>query len=122
MIINTIKANEVPATGFVIAGQIAANNWQTLHKFREAGLGIGNHTLSHTNLNRVNSDAYIHEIEAADKILAPVLTEPKYFRYPYLAMSDGTKKLKFLIILPPKTIKSLRLPSTAAILFLINSY
>ncbi|KTD33703.1 polysaccharide deacetylase [Legionella nautarum] len=102
MIINAIKTNEVPATGFVIAGQVAANNWQTLHKFREAGFGLGNHTLSHTNLNRVNSDAYIHEIEAADKILAPVLTEPKYFRYPYLAMSDGAKKSKVLDYLATK--------------------
>lgn len=102
MIINSIKANEIPATGFVIAGEISANNWQMLHKFREAGLGLGNHTFSHANLNRMNSDNYIQEIETADKILAPVLTEPKYFRYPYLAMSEGAKKAKVLDYLAAK--------------------
>ncbi len=101
-IINSIKANEIHATGFIIAGQIEPNNWQMLHKFREAGLGLGNHTLSHTNLNKVDSDTYIQQIEAADKILTPVLTEPKYFRYPYLAMSDGEKKNKVLAYLAAK--------------------
>ncbi|WP_234802514.1 polysaccharide deacetylase family protein [Legionella maceachernii] len=102
MILNSIKANEVPATGFIIAKEVGANNWQMLHKFREAGLGLGNHTFSHANLNRMNSDNYIQEIETADKILAPVLTEPKYFRYPYLAMSEGTKKNKVLDYLAAK--------------------
>lgn len=102
MIIQTIKENEIPVTGFVIAGEISPANWKILKKFRDAGLGLGNHTLSHTNLNRVDPDAYIQEIEAADKILAPVLTEPKYFRYPYLAMSNGKKKNKVLRYLSAK--------------------
>ena len=96
MIINAIKIGEIPATGFIIAGQVEKKNWQMLHKFRDAGLELGNHTLSHANLNKMDSDSYIHEIDAADKILTPVLTEPKYFRYPYLAMSDGAKKDKIL--------------------------
>lgn len=102
MIINAIKTNNVPVTGFVIAGEIGTKNWQMLHKFRDAGLGLGNHTLTHKNLNRVDSDSYIQEIEAADKILLPVITEPKYFRYPYLAMSDGSKKEKVLHYLTSK--------------------
>src|SRR5215213_6127870 len=59
MIINSIKTSEIPATGFVIAGEIEPKNWEMLYKFREAGLGLGNHTLSHLNLNRVKSDLYI---------------------------------------------------------------
>lgn len=102
MIINSIKTEEIPATGFVIANQIDTKNWPMLHKFREAGLGLGNHTFSHANLNKVNSEAYIQEIETADKILSPVLTEPKYFRYPYLAMSGGIKKTKVLDYLAAK--------------------
>lgn len=102
MIINAIKTGDVPATGFVIAGQIEPKNWEMLQKFREAGLGIGNHTLSHLNLNAVNSDKYIQEIDQADKILKPVLSKPKYFRYPYLAMSGGDKKSKVLDYLASK--------------------
>ena len=92
MIINAIKRSEVPATGFIIAKEVTAKNWDMLRKFHDAGLGLGNHTLSHANLNRVGPEAYIKEIDAADKILSPVLTEPKYFRYPYLAMGIGNNK------------------------------
>ena len=38
----------------------------------------------------------------ADRILLPVLTEPKYFRYPYLAMSSGRKRDKILCYLSKK--------------------
>lgn len=105
MIINSIKINEIPATGFIIAGQVDSTNWEMLHKFREAGLELGNHTVSHLNLNKVNSDRYIQEIAEADRILKPVLTKPKYFRYPYLAMSDGDKKSKVLDFLASKKYK-----------------
>jgi len=102
MIIDAVTANDVPATGFVIAGKISPENWAMLRRFRDAGLGLGNHTLSHKNLNKVNTETYIHEIDEADKILLPVLTKPKYFRYPYLAMSKGDKKEEVLEFLQSK--------------------
>ena len=105
LILTSIKTNEVPATGFVIAGQVEPKNWEMLQKFRAAGLGLGNHTFSHVNLNKTNSDAYIQEIAEADRILKPVLTKPKYFRYPYMAMSDGPKKSKVLEFLASKHYK-----------------
>lgn len=94
MILSAIQANEIPATGFIIAKEVTAQNWDMLRKFHDAGLGLGNHTLSHANLNRIGPDAYIQDIAAADKILSPVLTEPKYFRYPYLATGTGQNKGK----------------------------
>ncbi|WP_232505553.1 polysaccharide deacetylase family protein [Legionella clemsonensis] len=102
MIIETLKANEIPATGFVIAKEVTPENWKMLQKFHDAGLGLGNHTYSHLNLNQVKTETYLHEIDAADKILSPILTEPKYFRYPYLAMSQGDKKEKVLHFLSAK--------------------
>lgn len=92
MIIDALKANEVPATGFIIASEVRPDNWEVLRKFRESGFGLGNHTMTHANLNGMNAKNYITEIDEADKVLLPVLTEPKYFRYPYLAMSQGEKK------------------------------
>lgn len=91
-IITTLKEHEITATGFIIAGNVRPDNWPVLQKFKEAGLSLGNHTLSHMNLNTVKTDTYIHEIDSADKILQPVMTEPKYFRYPYLAIGSGEKK------------------------------
>lgn len=92
MIIEAFKANEVPATGFVIAGNIRPENVPILQEFRNAGLGLGNHTLTHANANMMSTDAYIQQIDSADKLLQPLLSNPHYFRYPYLATGQGEKK------------------------------
>lgn len=99
MMIDTMTKEHVPATGFIIAREVHQNNWDILRKFRDAGFGLGNHTLSHANLNKMDTRDYIREIQNADDILLPVLTEPKYFRYPYLAMSSGQKKEEILCYL-----------------------
>lgn len=91
-IIQTLKNEAVPVTGFVIAGEIKPNDWEFLHELHDLGASIGNHTLTHANLNKMNAQAFIREIAQADAILAPVLTMPKFFRYPYLATSNGYKE------------------------------
>ncbi len=103
----------IPATGFVIANSIASGQWQLLEAFRDAGFSLGNHTYSHANLNHMSAEKYINEIAKADKILAPVMTQPKYFRYPYLAEGHGAVKQEvqnYLIanqyIIAPVTIDS----------------
>lgn len=96
MILDSVKANEVPVTGFIIAKEVNASNLPMLQKLHDAGIGLGNHTLSHANLNKLNSKAYIQEIASADKILSPVLTTPKYFRYPYMVMGKGAKKTEVM--------------------------
>lgn len=92
MIIDAFTAEEIPATGFVIAGNVRPEHWPMLQKFKDAGLGIGNHTLSHVNARQVSTSAYIQQIDGADKLLEPWLTKPKYFRFPYLATGEGEKK------------------------------
>lgn len=93
-IIKVLQDNKVPATGFVIAGAIEKGQWDFLEAFRQAGFMLGNHTYKHRSLGQVSAETYIADIEKADKILAPILTEPKYFRYPYLAEGSGEKKQK----------------------------
>ena len=102
MIIDSLKAAATPATGFIIASEVSPKNWNILRKFREAGLGLGNHTLTHANLNKLTPKAYMQEIDSADKLLSPFLTEPKYFRYPYLNTGEGQKKEKILQFLNSK--------------------
>lgn len=102
MIIDTLTKNEVPATGFIIASEVRENNWDLLQKFKDSGFGLGNHTYSHANLNQLQPKEYMHQIKAADDILSRVMTEPKYFRYPYLAMSNGKKKEAILCYLAQK--------------------
>ncbi|MFI4919756.1 MAG: polysaccharide deacetylase family protein [Legionellales bacterium] len=93
-IVNTLVNNQVPATGFAIGGSVAKNEWEMLETFRNQGLTIGNHTYTHQSLNALSAEKYIADIERADTVLAPVMTEPKYFRFPYLAESKGEKKQK----------------------------
>jgi peptidoglycan/xylan/chitin deacetylase (PgdA/CDA1 family) len=105
MMMTTMVQQQVPATGFIIASEVRNDNWDMLNKFRDAGFGLGNHTFSHANLNRLTVDEYIQEIKKADSLLSPVLTKPKYFRYPYLAMSTGSKRDKILCYLAKKKYK-----------------
>lgn len=93
-IIDAFKKYNVPATGFVIAGAIEKGQWDFLEQFRKAGLMLGNHTYSHWNLNQMSAEKYIADIDRADKILAPIMTDPKYFRYPYLAEGNKNNKQK----------------------------
>lgn len=94
-IVQTLVDNKVPATGFVIGGAIEKGQWAFLEQFHQAGLGIGNHTYSHKSLNQIGAEKYIADIERADKVIAPLLTEPHYFRYPYL--SEGNKQSKPIV-------------------------
>lgn len=95
-IIEALTEHSVPATGFVIAGAISKGQWAFLEKFHDAGFTLGNHTFSHFNLNQMNSDKYIADVDRADKILTPLMTEQKYFRYPYLAEGNKLTKPKVL--------------------------
>lgn len=102
MMMETLLQQRVPATGFIIASEVRNDNWDMLHKFRDAGFDLGNHTYSHANLNRLSTAEYMQEISKADSLLKPVLTKPKYFRYPYLAMSNGAKRNAILCYLKQK--------------------
>lgn len=99
LIMDALQAEHVPATGFIIASEVRNDNWDMLRQLRDAGISLGNHTLTHANLNELKTSEFINEISAADKILLPVMTSPKYFRYPYLAVSSGDKKNKVLCYL-----------------------
>lgn len=93
-IVNTLVENQVPATGFAIGGAIAKNEWDLLETFRNQGFTLGNHTYTHHSLNGMSAEKYIADIERADIKLTPVMTQPKYFRYPYLAEGAGEKRQK----------------------------
>lgn len=91
-ILNYLVEAQIPATGFIIANSIATGQWELLESFRNAGFALGNHTYSHADLNHMSSERYIADIAKADKILAPIMTQPKFFRYPYLAEGRGATK------------------------------
>jgi peptidoglycan/xylan/chitin deacetylase (PgdA/CDA1 family) len=91
-IIQTLVDHKIPATGFIIGEAVTKEQLPLLEEFRANGFALGNHTYSHKSLNNLSAENYIADIDKADKKLTPLLTEPKYFRYPYLAESKGEKK------------------------------
>ncbi|MCW8409941.1 polysaccharide deacetylase family protein [Legionella sp. PATHC035] len=91
-IVQTFQKYNVPVIGFVIAGAIEKGQWEFLEQFRKAGFMLGNHTYSHYDLDQISAAKYIADIDRADKILTPIMTTPKYFRYPYLAEGNKGKK------------------------------
>ncbi len=93
-LVKALVDNQVPATGFIIGGAVAKNEWDLLETFRNQGFALGNHTYTHDSLGGMSADKYIADIERADIKLTPVMTEPKYFRYPYLSEGAGAKKQK----------------------------
>jgi len=93
-IIQALTEYKVPTTGFVIGSAIGIGDKELLETFYQAGFIIGNHTYSHLNLNQTSSEKYIDNIAKTDRILAPMLSHPKYFRYPYLAEGRGATKEK----------------------------
>jgi peptidoglycan/xylan/chitin deacetylase (PgdA/CDA1 family) len=97
--VKVLSDNNVPAIGFVIGGAIEKGQWAFLEEFRKAGFMIGNHTYTHHSLNQIGADKYIADIARAEKTLAPIMTEPKYFRYPYLAEGNKVSKPKVLAYL-----------------------
>ncbi|MBN9229910.1 MAG: polysaccharide deacetylase [Legionella sp. 40-6] len=102
MIIESMQKAHITATGFIIAKEVRKDNWSMLHKFRDAGFTLGNHTLTHADLSKLSRAQYSREIQEADTLLQPVMTKPKYFRFPYLAMSSGQKKEDILCLLAQK--------------------
>ncbi len=84
--------NNVPATGFVIAGNIENGQWEILEQFQQAGFILGNHTYIAWQFKFNEEEQYIADIDKADKILAPLMSSPKYFRYPFLAEGRGEKR------------------------------
>lgn len=93
-IIQILVEEHIPVTGFVIAGAIAKGQWKLLEIFQKEGFVIGNHTYTHVDLNQVGANQYIKEIEKADKRLTPLMSQKKYFRYPYLSVGRGETRKK----------------------------
>jgi peptidoglycan/xylan/chitin deacetylase (PgdA/CDA1 family) len=93
-ILQSLKDNKVPATGFIIAGQLKKRHAPLLKAFKESGFHLGNHTFSHNSLRNMRAEDYIADLSRADATLQPYLTYPKYFRYPYLAKGKGETRKK----------------------------
>ncbi len=93
-IAESLKAHQAPAIGFVIANAVNERNLIDLKQFLDDGFIIGNHSYSHMSLRKNTAKDYIADVDKADKILSPLMSGTKYYRYPYLAKGRWRKKQK----------------------------
>ena len=88
-----IKANNVPAIGFVVERKLHGYGNENeriglLRMWLEAGLDLGNHTYSHINNDHVPLATYEEDVVRGETVTKKLLSEKgmklRYFRHPYL--------------------------------------
>ncbi len=95
--VEILRRHAVPAVyGFTNAGQLRDNPAfeSILLAWRKGGFPLGNHTLSHLDLDRVSTSEFVADIERNEALLEP-LAPPgaaKFFRYPYLHLGNDPEK------------------------------
>ncbi|PWY56624.1 polysaccharide deacetylase [Legionella qingyii] len=91
-IVNSLVKHQVPAIGFIIGNRINNETIKQFQVFKQNGFELGNHSYSHLRLKRVSYEEYINDLSKAETVLAPFMSQPKYFRYPYLSEGRFWKK------------------------------
>ena len=102
-LLSHIKNYNVPAMGFVneiklyTDGNLDSLKVGILKTWYEAGLGLGNHTFSHPNINEVSYDEYKKDLlkgaEVTSYLADKYNKKYEYFRHPYLR-AGSTPEIK----------------------------
>ncbi len=95
--VEILRRHAVPGVyGFANAGQLRDNPAleSILLAWRKGGFLLGNHTLSHLDLDRVSTREFVADIERNEALLEPFAPPgaAKVFRYPYLHQGNDPEK------------------------------
>lgn len=96
-LIDVLGEENIKATFFIIGeslgGPLDCPNKKKLQALHEAGHTIGNHTYSHPNITKIDTEALRAEIAGTSAEIRSAIDQPmKYFRPPYGAQNASTKK------------------------------
>lgn len=92
-IIDVLKEYHAHATFFLVGNNITEETEKILQKEVEAGCEIGNHTLSHQNLEKLDTDAGMSQLKKCDdKIYRCVNRKANLVRPPYGAYDDEIRE------------------------------
>lgn len=90
-LLDGLKERQVRATFFLIGEQIAGQE-NTVRRMKREGHQVGNHTYSHTRLDR-SADGGQAELNSTDALLCELLGKDEYWlRPPWGFVGDRTKK------------------------------
>lgn len=96
-----LRARSLPAAGLVTPGGACASPAllaETLGMWRAVGAILGNHTATHPDFNTTSIEAYLADIDRAQKLIDDaVQTEGRWFRPPLLHMGDEPRKKDALV-------------------------
>ena len=92
MILRGLRRHHLPATGFVNEGKLddldRAKQIEVLRLWLDAGMDLGNHTLSHESPNALGAKGYIEDVLRGEPVTRRLLAERhrqlRWFRHPYL--------------------------------------
>jgi peptidoglycan/xylan/chitin deacetylase (PgdA/CDA1 family) len=90
-LLDAFRKHHVPVTGFVIrqgVERLDADGPRILDEWRRAGLELGNHSYSHTNMNDLTVQEIEREIVRGEKGLG----KPRFFRFPANHTGDTKEK------------------------------
>lgn len=94
--IEVLRRHAVPGVyGFMNGGQVLdyPEFENILLAWQKGGFFLGNHTLSHLDLDRVSSGEFVADIERNETLLARLSPRSeKLFRYPYLHQGHAAEK------------------------------
>ena len=81
-ILAALARHHVPATGFVVCGRAGR---ELLAQWIDAGFELGNHSMTHPHLDRLDLETFRREVcDCRDTLTALTGKRPRWFRYPFL--------------------------------------
>ncbi len=88
-VLDTLEQERVKATFFLIGQQVTDEMRPILERQLALGCEIANHTYTHPDMSEMTAEAITEEVEkCAEAIQKQVPVECKYFRPPYIALSN----------------------------------
>lgn len=102
-IIKYLQKFDIPAVGFVNEGKLFkdgvldSNKLNILKMWLDAGLEFGNHTYSHTDINKVSFEEFKEDLLKGAQITRTLAEERgikyEYFRHPYLRSGETEERM-----------------------------
>ncbi len=88
-ILDILKENNTVASFFLIAGNITPESAEVVRRAKAMGCEIENHSLTHGFMDQMTPEEIRHEVKACtDRIIEITGEPPKFFRPPYIAVSQ----------------------------------
>ena len=88
-VLDVLENEKIVGTFFLIGNQITENMIDTLKRELSLGCEIANHSYTHSDMSIMDEQVIKDEISKASALIKKYLNvEPKFFRPPYISLSD----------------------------------